>query len=149
MMHAYLSLQVSYPCNICFNSLHSLSNLLGSIPKSSVQTIPNSLHILSVMLSMGVLCALLTDLLVAAEAVSLHHAGLETAPCFIFRVCAAMKGQAQRNNGYSQSRDDVRGVAEDMRSSGLSPFLLFKHTQHIFYLKINTERIRQKFNTFD
>ena len=116
------------------------------------------------MLYMSVLCALRTDLLIAAETESLNLAGVETAPCFIFRVGVAMKGQVQRNNGYSQSGDDVGGVAdwaeefakglecsgtEDRRSSGLSPFLLLKHTQHVFYLRIKREGIRQRFNTFD
>ena len=59
------------------------------------------------MLSMGVLCALLTDLLIAAEAESFHHAAVDTAPRFIFRVGVGMKGQAQRNNGYSQPGNDV------------------------------------------
>ena len=102
------------------------------------------------MLSMSVLCALLADLLIAAEAESVQHAGVDTATRDILRVGGAMQGQAQRNNGYSQSGDDVGGVAdwaeelakglecsgvEDMRSSGLSPFLLLKHTQHIFNLQ--------------
>ena len=106
------------------------------------------------MLYMSVLCALRTDLLIATETESLNLAGVETAPCFIFRVGVGvgMKRQAQRNNRYSQSGNDVGGVAdwaeefakglecsgtEDRRSSGLSPFLLFKHMQHVFYLRIN------------
>ena len=106
------------------------------------------------MLSMSVLCALLTDLLIAAEAESLHHAGVDTAPHAIFRVGVPMKGQAHRNNGYPQSGYDVRGVAdwaeelakgleclgtEQTRTSGLRPFLFLKDTQHVFYLRINRE----------
>ena len=113
---------------------------------------------------MSLLYALLADLLIATQAESLHHAGVDTAPRFIFSIGVVMKGQAHRNNGHSQSGNDVGGVAdwaeefakglecsrtEDRRSAGLSPFLLFKHTQHIFYLRINMEGIRQRFNTFD
>ena len=68
------------------------------------------------MLSMSVLCALLTDLLIAAEAESFHHAAVDTAPRFIFRVGVGMKGQAQRNNGYSQSGNNVRGVQTGQRN---------------------------------
>ena len=100
-----------------------------------------------------VFCALFADLLIAAEAESLHHhAGVDTTPCFIFGVGGAMKGLAHRNNGYSKSGNDVRGVAdwaeelakglqcsgmEETNSRGLDTFLLLKHTQHILYLKMN------------
>ena len=109
------------------------------------------------MITMSVLNALLTKLLITAITVTIYRARMKTASLHIFTtgVSLSMHGHVEWNDGHAKSGDEVTSVADwaeeftkrsecswskerrSGRLQGFDPFLLLQQAQNIFNLRIN------------